>query len=69
MDAHHEMDAIVKLFIIFLGGEVWQIGGQEGKVAVQTGLKAQLLYQLLFSFVETGEKEKKALRKELIFCI
>ena len=56
VDTHHKVYAVIKLLVVFLGGEVGQIWCQERKVAVQAGLKAQLFEQLLFGFVETGEK-------------
>lgn len=56
VDTHHQVDAIIKLFIVFLGGEIWKIRCQERKVAVQVGLEAQLFEQLLLCFVETGEE-------------
>lgn len=54
VDTHHQVNAVIKLFIVFLRGEIWRIRSQERKVAVQAGLEAQLLEQLLFCFVETG---------------
>lgn len=54
MDTHHQVNTVIKLFIIFLGGEIWEIRRQERKVAVQAGLEAQLFEQLLLCFVETG---------------
>ena len=57
VDTHHKVYAVFKLLIVLLGGEVGQIWCQERKVAVQAGLKAQLFEQLLFGFVETGEKK------------
>lgn len=56
VDTHHKVNTIIKLLIVLLRGEVGQIWRQERKVAVQAGLKAQLFEQLLFGFVETGEK-------------
>ena len=48
------MDAVVKLLVVLLGGEVGQVGGQQGQVAVQAALESQLPQQLLFGLVETG---------------
>lgn len=56
VDTHHKVNTVIKLLIVLLRGEVGQIWRQERKVAVQAGLKAQLFEQLLFGFVETGEK-------------
>lgn len=57
VDTHHQVDPVVKLLIVFLGGEIRKIGGQERKVAIATGLEAQLLQQLLFGFVEPGGRK------------
>lgn len=57
MDAHHEVYAVIKLLIILFRREVGEIWCQEREVAVQAGLEAQLFEQLLFGFVETGEKK------------
>lgn len=54
VDTHHQVNTVIKLFIIFLRGEIRKIRSQERKVAVQAGMEAQLLEQLLFCFVETG---------------
>lgn len=56
MDAHHQVYAVIKLLIILFRREVGEIWCQEREVAVQAGLEAQLFEQLLFGFVETGEK-------------
>lgn len=58
VDTHHQVDAIIKLFIVFLGGKIWKIRRQERKVAVQACLEAQLFEQLLLCFVETGEERR-----------
>lgn len=57
MDTHYQVNAVIKLFVVFLRGEIWKIRSQQRKVAVQAGLKAQLFEQLLFCFVEAGEGE------------
>lgn len=56
VDTHHQVNAVIKLFVVFLGGEIRKIRRQEGKVAVQAGLEAQLFEQLLLCFVEAGEE-------------
>lgn len=56
MDTHHQVYAVIKLLIILFRREVGEIWCQEREVAVQAGLEAQLFEQLLFGFVETGEK-------------
>lgn len=58
VDTHHQVNAVIKLFVIFLRGEIWKIRRQERKVAVQAGLEAQLLEQLLLCFVEAGEERR-----------
>lgn len=65
VDTHHEVYAVIKLFVILLGGEVGQIRGQEREVAVKAGLKTQLFEQLVFGFVETGVKGK--FKKYLVY--
>lgn len=59
VDTHHQVNAIIKLFVVFLGWEIWKIRCQERKVAVQAGLEAQLFEQLLLCFVEAGEERRR----------
>lgn len=58
MDAHHKVNPVVKLLVVLFRREVGKVWCQEGKVAVQTGLEAQLFEQLLFGFVETSKNNK-----------
>lgn len=73
VDTHHKVYAVIELLVVFLRWEVGQIRCQERKVAVQAGLKAQLFEQLLFGFVETGEKVnniyQKKQKKQEIMCV
>lgn len=66
MDAHHKVYAVIKLLVILFRREVGEIWRQEREVAVQAGLEAQLFEQLLFGFVETGEKRKDIVKENLI---
>lgn len=57
VDTHHQVNAVIKLFVIFLRREIGKIRCQSRKVAVQGSLEAQLFEKLLFCFVETGGGE------------
>ena len=63
--AHHQVDAVVKLLVVLLRGEVGQVGGQQGQVAVQAALESQLPEQLLFGLVETGAGARGECEREM----
>lgn len=57
MDTHHKMNPVLKLRVVFFGGEVWMLGGEKRLITIETASKHQLPQKSFFCFIEATKEQ------------